>query len=94
VYPSPKAQFSDYNPIMSYGFVRLQDLNLSYIFRQQFLKGHGIQNLRVYLSAKNLFTLTGWTTGDPENRMAMSGINNLNTYPLQKTFSFGINVSF
>jgi hypothetical protein len=79
---------------MSYGFVRLQDLNLSYTFRQQALKDIGINHLRAYVSGKNLFTITDWVGGDPENRMKFSSIGNLNTYPLQRTFSFGLNLSF
>jgi hypothetical protein len=94
VYPTAKFAGGNYTPVMSYGFVRLQDMNLSYFFRQQLLKDRGIQNLRLYVSAKNLFTLTNWVGGDPENRMKFGAISNLNTYPLQRTFSMGISLSF
>jgi hypothetical protein len=92
----PRAQFtgSNYNPVQSYAFVRLQDLNLSYTFRQKALKDRGLNNLRVYVSAKNLFTLTNWVGGDPENKQRFGSYSVLNTYPLQKTVSFGFNLSF
>jgi TonB-linked SusC/RagA family outer membrane protein len=94
VYPTATFNGANYTPVMSYGFVRLQDLNLSYTFRQQALKDIGIYHLQAYISGKNLFTITDWVGGDPENRMKFGGIGNLNSYPLQRTFSFGLSLSF
>ena len=92
-YPAPNFNGANYTPLQSYGFVRLQDLSLSYTFLQQELKDIFIKRLRVYASIKNLFTITNWASGDPENRQSFS-IYNINTVPLQRTLSFGINLSF
>jgi len=69
-------------------------MNLSYTFRQKGIKDAGINNLQAYVSAKNLFTLTDWVGGDPENKQKFSGWGNVNTYPLQRTFSVGVKLSF
>jgi hypothetical protein len=79
---------------MPYGYVRLQDMNLSYVFRQQKLKSLGVHNLQIYLAAKNLFTITGWKGGDPEKRLKYRTFLADNVYPLQRTFSLGMNLSF
>jgi TonB-linked SusC/RagA family outer membrane protein len=95
VYPRPNFNRSgDFSPMMAYGFVRLQDLNLSYSFRQQALKDIGIQNLRVYASAKNLFTITNWIGGDPEALQKLGTGFGTGFSPLQRSFLFGINLSF
>jgi TonB-linked SusC/RagA family outer membrane protein len=93
-YPRVNFTGGNYNPLQAYGFVRLQDLNLSYSFRQQSLKDLGIHNLRAYISVKNLFTLTGWEGGDPENKLKYSSILLDNIYPLQRSVALGINLSF
>ena len=93
LYPTPSFNGNNYTPLQSYAFIRLQDLSLSYSFRQQVLHNIGISRLRTYISVKNLFTITNWVGGDPENRQTINTYN-LTTIPLQKTFSFGFNLSF
>jgi TonB-linked SusC/RagA family outer membrane protein len=94
VYPAPNFSGTNYKNLMSYAFVRLQDLSLSYTFRQKSLHDKGLKNLKVYISGKNLFTLTNWVGGDPENKQHFGRTSNLSTYPLSKTVSFGLNISF
>jgi TonB-linked SusC/RagA family outer membrane protein len=83
-----------YSPVMNYGYVRLQDLSLSYTFRQKAIRDTGINNFRVYLAVKNLFTLTGWKGGDPENRQQFFAQGGYNTYPFSRTYSAGLQLSF
>ncbi|MDR3219008.1 MAG: SusC/RagA family TonB-linked outer membrane protein [Dysgonamonadaceae bacterium] len=94
IYPRINFTGGNFTPVMSYGFVRLQDLNLSYTFRQQKIKDLGIERLRIYLSGKNLFTVTDWIGGDPENRQKQSATLRITTFPLQQTLAFGMNISF
>lgn len=91
----PRVDYTDsrYTPIQGYAFVRLQDLSLSYTFRQAWVKRMGIGNFRVYAAAKNLFTLTGWDGGDPEIKQTI-GTGYSYGYPLARTYSFGVNLSF
>ncbi|MDR1865710.1 MAG: TonB-dependent receptor [Bacteroidales bacterium] len=67
----------------STGFLRLQDLSVSYDLPQTLCGKIGMQQCRVYVSSRNLLTFTQWTGWDPE-----SG----NT-PMPKIFTLGINVS-
>ena len=75
-------------------FVRLKNVVLGYRFK--FNKG--IESLRVYASAQNLFTITSYKGFDPE--VNSKGQNNLqygidyNAYPLSRTYMFGLNISF
>jgi len=76
--------------LQSRTYVRLQDITLSYTFREQWVKNAGIQNLKLFFTGKNLFTLTGWDGGDPEiGSTIISG-----TYPGMTTLSIGANISF
>lgn len=76
--------------LQSRAFVRLQDISLSYTFNQPWFKHIGISNLRVFATGKNLLTFSGWEGGDPEiGNSIVSG-----TYPVMKSVSFGLNISF
>jgi hypothetical protein len=48
------------------GFVRLQDVSLSYNFTKSLLKTMRVDGLQVYVSGKNLYTWTKWEGWDPE----------------------------
>ena len=72
-------------------FVRLQDISLSYYFKDAVTKKLNLQNLKLYASGKNLITLTEWDGWDPEMGV---GINSRSPYPVMKSYSFGLEVSF
>ncbi|MEM9721672.1 MAG: SusC/RagA family TonB-linked outer membrane protein [Bacteroidota bacterium] len=76
-------------------YVTLKTLALGYTFGQM---NWGLKALRVYLSAENLFILTDYTGFDPESTASGNsdvdlGID-LNTYPINRSFSAGIKVTF
>lgn len=74
----------------SRSFVRLQDITLSYQFSEKLLnKTKFLTNARVFVSGKNLLTLTGWRGMDPEAGQRIGEGS-----PSFKTYSFGVNVSF
>lgn len=91
----PRVAYSDgrYTPTQNYGFVRLQDISLSYTFHQQWVKNLKINGLKVYAAAKNVFTFTGWDGGDPEIQQTL-GSGYSYGYPLASTYSFGVNLTF
>ncbi|MCD7938304.1 MAG: TonB-dependent receptor [Tannerellaceae bacterium] len=72
------------------GFVRLQDITLSYTFREPWVKSMNIQQLKLFVTAKNLFTITNWDGGDPEVGTRVRD----NTYPVLTSFSLGATISF
>lgn len=90
----PSAVFSGdggrFQGLQNRGFVRLQDITLSYTFREPWVKKMNIQNLRVFATAKNLFTITKWDGDDPEVGSAIRA----NEYPVLTSFSLGANISF
>ena len=90
----PRVAYADnrYTPVQGFGFVRLQDLSLSYTFRQEWLKKLEISNLKVYFAAKNVFTITNWVGGDPEIKQTFDGGSY--GYPLAAMYSFGLNLTF
>jgi hypothetical protein len=55
------------------------------------------EQLRIYFSAENVFTFSGIVKGidlDPEiANSSYSGFNS-GVYPMQKTYSFGVNLTF
>ncbi|MDD4593149.1 MAG: SusC/RagA family TonB-linked outer membrane protein [Parabacteroides sp.] len=69
-------------------FIRLKQLELGYTLPEDFQKRLGTSTLRFYLSGTNLFILSKFKMWDAE--MGGNGLG----YPLQKTFNFGLNVSF
>ena len=91
VYPS--AYFSGdsrFLGLQSRGFVRLQDVVLSYTLNKQWIKKAHINSLKVFLSAKNMATITNWFGGDPEIGTPVTE----NTFPVATTYSIGANISF
>jgi len=81
-------------------FLRLQNITVGYTFSMPgYLSGLG-NNARIYVSADNLFLLTGYSGYDPEvnfgpngNELAVRGFDYLN-YPRQRIFTTGVRLSF
>lgn len=84
----------NYNPAFPHpvledrSFIRLQDVSLSYSFERSMLDKLKLSNLRIYLSGKNMFTITKWTGYDPENG------STLVNFPLMRTFTMGLDLKF
>ncbi len=75
----------------SRSFVRLQDLSLSYKLNKPLLDKLGIGGAKIYISGKNLLTFTNWDGWDPETGQ---GIGIADGYPVMKTYSLGLDLSF
>ena len=79
-------------------FFRLNNLTIGYTIGG--LNKTGISNLRVYVTAQNLFTITPYSGFTPEIRTAdgdKASLNqgvDVNTYPATRTFAFGVNLGF
>lgn len=86
----PRAVFDDPNQnnrfssrfVENAGFVRLKNVQLGYSLPSTLLQKTGaIDNVRIFFSGTNLFTITDWTGPDPENdvfpplRQTMIGIS-------------------
>lgn len=89
----PAATFSGdsyFLGLQSRAFVRLQNITLSYIVGKKNLSKCNIENLKLFVSGKNLVTITGWEGGDPEFGSVAVGYS----YPAMSSISLGLNLSF
>ncbi|POY37064.1 SusC/RagA family TonB-linked outer membrane protein [Solitalea longa] len=79
-------------------YLRFKAVTLGYNIPLATTKRLGIDNLRVYLSAQNLFTFTNYTGYDPEVNASYTGNVNLGhdfyTPPQSRTIILGVNVGF
>ena len=74
-------------------FLKLDNISASYDFK---FKNEYINKLRLYLTAQNIFCLTGYTGVDPEVSLSgiAPGIEGTSYYPRTRTFTFGATLTF
>lgn len=87
--------FSDFY-VEDGSFVRLQNIQLGYTMNNEISKKVGLDKLRFYISANNLFTLTKYKGYDPSasNGNPLSSGVDQGFYPVPKTVLLGLNVNF
>nr|WP_294897549.1 TonB-dependent receptor [uncultured Pedobacter sp.] len=76
--------------IQNGAYLRLKSIELGYSVPKSLLKKAGIQNLRVFTNAYNLFTITDVKGVDPEHPSETYGY----LYPLSRTINFGASLTF
>ncbi len=69
-------------------FLRLKSIELGYTLPKPAAAKLGIENLRLYVNGSNLFTIDKIKDFDPEIT------NGITSYPLQRSFSAGLNITF
>jgi TonB-linked SusC/RagA family outer membrane protein len=81
--------------VESGSFARINNLTIGYRFGESFLDRINISNLRLFVTAQNLFTYQEYSGFTPElpGDPISSGIE-LSAYPTTRTFAAGLNVSF
>lgn len=81
---------SEFN-MQSGAYVRLKSVEVGFTIPQNIVfKKVGVKNLRLYVNAYNLLTVTGVKGLDPEKTSETYGY----LYPLSRTFNFGGSVTF
>ncbi len=73
--------------------MRMKNLQIGYTFPRAWMNKANIQKLRTYVSAENLFTISGIADMFDPEATAANGFSNGKTYPLSKTISFGLNIT-
>jgi TonB-linked SusC/RagA family outer membrane protein len=68
-------------------YIRFKNIQLGYSFSKDLLGRIGLNNVRLYCAAENIFTITSFRGLDPE----LTG-NRSNAYPLNRTYSAGLNI--
>lgn len=98
----PKPSFGGYNYIPSDYFVqdgsflRLRNITVGYSLPASWNKHIHMTNVRFYLKADNVYTLTGFTGYTPEigsSNVLSAGID-YGIYPISALYSFGLNLNF
>lgn len=102
--PDVKKAVVNSTHVESASFVKLDNASVGYTFNTT---GKAISNIRVYLSAQNLFTITGYSGIDPEVRYIDTGENPENpddplspglerrdTYFTSRTITIGLTLGF
>lgn len=84
----------DHGWYISRDFLRIRDVSLSYECKKDFLEKIKLSELRLSLSIKNLYTFTSWPGSDPENASDYTEQGGSQLYPMPRTFSLGVNISF
>lgn len=82
-------------------YLRLKNIQLGYTFPKKWVNKLSVSNLRVYASATNLFTVTGYDGLDPEvGKTSGQESNNLylgidqGVYPQARSYMFGVIIDF
>ena len=91
---SGKNQHKQTKYLQNAAYARLKNVTLGYTLPQHITEKWYVQNLRLFVSAENLFTITSFSKlSDPE-LIDAGGWGFGKTYPLSKTFSCGLSVTF
>lgn len=79
-------------------FLRLNTLSLGYTLPTSLTKKVGINSLRFYVTAYNVFTITGYSGVDPESdcirTTALTPCVDYSGYPRSRSFVIGMNLNF
>jgi TonB-linked SusC/RagA family outer membrane protein len=79
-------------------YLKLKTVQLGFNFPQKLIRRIKLNNLRLYASAQNLWTLTNYSGFDPEvSKFGSSALRpafDYSVYPHARTITFGLNVSF
>lgn len=74
-------------------YLRLKNLVVGYTFKSDLVKKIGMQNLRIYFSGDNLFTISDFV-GDPERVILDNTSGRFAIYPQANVYTVGIKTTF
>lgn len=83
-------------------YIRLKNISLGYSLDESFVSKMGLNKVRFYVSAQNIWTITNYPGTDPETSYLNDNNSRSNTYlgldyggyPNVRTFTMGLNVKF
>lgn len=97
VYQDPNGNSRESTRFLESGdFIRLRQIQLGYTFPSVLTHKFYLDKLRIYASAENLLTITGYDGIDPEfsrNSVLNAGIDKL-IYPFTRSFTIGAQITF
>mgnify|MGYP003605723750 CR=1 FL=1 len=78
--------------IVDGSYLRMKNIELGYSLPDVLLSKVGFSRIRLFVTAENFLTFSKFTNGfDPEDARTFNNVND--SYPLAKTFTFGVNLS-
>ena len=88
--------YTDSNFVENGSYLKLAQLAIGYTLPKNLVQKLDMQNIRLYVQAQNLFTITGYSGLDPESRASSSSYMGVdyNSMLMQRTFTFGASVTF
>jgi TonB-linked SusC/RagA family outer membrane protein len=95
--PNNNARISD-RYVQNGSYLRLKNIQLGYNLPGDLLDQIGARQVRLYVSGRNLYTITDYNGFDPE--LGKVDGNNLNygidmgSYPVPRSLTFGLNIGF
>jgi len=96
--PSSLTSFSTYE-MSDASYLRIRTVQIRYNFPQSLLKGLKIQSWSVYVMGQNLYTFSKYFGYNPEANLNGNSVSptygvDQGSYPLNRTVTFGTNISF
>jgi TonB-linked SusC/RagA family outer membrane protein len=104
---NPNAQFPRFvaggaannRPLSSFwvrdaSYIRLKNIQIGYTIPKSVTSRIGIPDARIYFAGVNLYTWSSMVAYDPEAPSSSEWANAVRYYPQQKTYSFGLNMTF
>ena len=102
-YPNP-FDYTRYSQIQPYrydqtliqedgSYWKINTITLAYLLDRKFTSRYGVNSVRLYLTANNLATFSGYSGPNPENVSAL-GRDQSSGYPIPRSYNFGVNVEF
>jgi TonB-linked SusC/RagA family outer membrane protein len=87
------------NNVEDASFVRLRNVTLGYTFPQNVLNRLRITQAKVFITGQNLFTWAAYSMYNPEASQAASNSaltpgSDMDVYPLARTYTIGLNLTF
>ena len=74
-------------------YFKINSIVLSYMFDKRIMRSIGLENLRIYVSAENITSFSGYSGPNPENVTSM-GRDISDGYPVPRTYNVGLNLEF
>ncbi|WP_018627089.1 SusC/RagA family TonB-linked outer membrane protein [Niabella aurantiaca] len=104
-YPKIDAQMSNWVNfsdafLYSGSYLKINTVTLGYDFARSVIKKRNLSQLRLYVTAQNLYNFTSYNGMDPEIGTGSNGVDNSEVgrdtglYPHARTFLLGLNVKF
>ena len=85
--------------IFDAAYVRLKNLQLGYTLPKPLTQKIGVEKFRVYVNARNLYTISNIPFINPEStefdsNMGVGGANSGRSYPVLRYYGFGLDIKF